>query len=111
MVVRKALQMCRDMSIPIVGVVENMSYLVLPDSGKRLDVFGKSKADDMARAAGAPLLAQLPLDPDLARMCDEGELELYSSSLVTNLGQAFVSAVAERGRRAPPAAKPEAKGK
>jgi Mrp family chromosome partitioning ATPase len=101
MVVRKALQMCRDMGIPIIGVVENMSYLTLPDSGKRLEVFGKSRAQDMARAAQAPLLAQLPIDPELARLCDDGELELYSSTLVADLGQAFVSAAAQRGRKEP----------
>ncbi len=99
MVVRKALQMCRDIGIPVIGVVENMSYLVLPDSGKRLDVFGKSRAEDMARAAQAPLLVQLPIDPELARMCDDGQLELYSSSLVATLGQAFVSAAEKRGRK------------
>ena len=98
MVVRKALQMCRDMKIPIIGVVENMSYLVLPDSGRRLDVFGKSKAEDMARAAQAPLLAQVPIDPELARLCDDGGLEQYDSSLITDFGKAFVEAAAKRGR-------------
>ena len=63
MVVRKAVQMCQQMSIPIIGVVENMSYLVLPDSGKRLEVFGKSRAEEMAKAAGAPLLASTPYRP------------------------------------------------
>lgn len=101
MVVRKAVQMCQQMTIPIIGVVENMSYLVLPDSGKRLEVFGKSRADDMAKAAGAPLLAQLPIDPELARLCDDGELELYNSTLVTEMGQAFVKAASERGRKEP----------
>lgn len=100
MVVRKALQMCRDMGIPIIGVVENMSYLVLPDSGKRLDVFGKSRAEDMAKAAGAPLLAQVPIDPELARLCDDGELELYNSPLIADLGKAFVEAASERGKPA-----------
>ena len=51
MVVRKAVQMCQEMKIPIIGVVENMSYLVLPDTGKRFEVFGKSRAEDMAKAA------------------------------------------------------------
>jgi Mrp family chromosome partitioning ATPase len=113
MVVRKALQMCRDMSIPIIGVVENMSYLVLPESGKRMEVFGKSRAGDMARAAQAPLLAQLPIDPELARLCDDGELELYNSTLVTEMGQAFVKAASERGRKEPKpllATKPGAHG-
>ncbi len=99
MVVRKAVQMCQQMSIPIIGVVENMSYLVLPDSGKRLEVFGKSRAEDMAKAAGAPLLAQLPIDPELARLCDDGDLEQYNSPLITDFGKAFVEAASKRGRQ------------
>jgi Mrp family chromosome partitioning ATPase len=99
MVVRKALQMCQEMGIPIIGVVENMSYLVLPDSGKRLEVFGKSKAEDMAKAAGAPLLAQIPIDPELAKLCDDGDLEQYNSPLITDFGKAFIEAASNRGRR------------
>lgn len=101
MVVRKAVQMCQQMSIPIIGVVENMSYLVLPDSGKRLEIFGKSKGEEMARAAGAPLLGQLPIDPELARLCDDGDLELYNSPLIADIGKAFVKAASERGRKEP----------
>jgi Mrp family chromosome partitioning ATPase len=100
MVVRKAVQMCQQMSIPIIGVVENMSYLVLPDSGKRLEVFGKSRAEDMAKAAGAPLLAQLPIDPQLAKLCDDGDLEQYDSPLIAGFGKAFVDATSKRGRQA-----------
>jgi len=111
MVVRKAVQMCQQMSIPIIGVVENMSYLVLPDSGKRLEVFGKSRAEDMAKAAQAPLLAQLPIDPELARLCDDGDLEIYNSSLVTDLGKAFVKAASERGKQEPKVPRSGAKGK
>ena len=99
MVVRKAVQMCQQMKKPIIGVVENMSYLVLPDSGKRLEVFGKSRAKDMAKAAQAPLLAQLPLDPELARLCDEGSIEQYDSPLLTGLGEAFVQAVSRLSRQ------------
>ena len=87
MVVRKAMQMTEKMNVPILGVVENMSYLVLPDSGKRIDVFGKSRADEMARAAAAPLLGQLPLDPELARLCDEGVIERYSSEAYNNFAE------------------------
>jgi Mrp family chromosome partitioning ATPase len=99
MVVRKALQMCQEMKIPIIGVVENMSYLVLPDSGKRLEIFGKSKAEDMAKAAQAPLLAQLPVDPELAKLCDDGDLEQYDSPLIPGFGKAFVEATSKRGRQ------------
>ena len=90
MVVRKAVQMTQKMNIPIVGVVENMSYLVLPDTGQRIDVFGKSKADDLARVAGAPLLGQLPIDPELARLCDEGNVERYSSEAFESFSEAVL---------------------
>ena len=111
MVVRKALQMCRDMKMPVIGVVENMSYLVLPESGKRLEVFGKSRAEEMAKAAGAPLLAQVPIDPELARLCDDGDLELYNSPLIAEMGREFVKAASERGRKDPTPLMPSTKGK
>lgn len=79
MVVRKAIQMTQTMNIPILGVIENMSYLTLPDSGKRLEIFGKSRGEEMAKVAGAPLLGQIPIDPELAKLCDEGNIERYDS--------------------------------
>ena len=90
MVVRKAMHMAQKMDIPILGVVENMSYLVSPDTGKRIDIFGNTKGEEMALAAGAPLLEQLPLDPELARLCDEGNIERYNSEGVNNLAQALL---------------------
>ena len=90
MVVRKAMQMTEKMNIPILGVVENMSYLILPDSGKRIEVFGPSRADEMAKAAGAPLLGQIPLDPELARLCDEGHIERYSSDAFDKFAETVV---------------------
>ena len=93
MVVRKAVKMTQQMNVPIIGVVENMSYFTLPDSGKRLELFGKSKSEEMAKTAGAPLLAQIPIDPELARLCDKGELERYSSDVFDALGQNFITAL------------------
>ena len=95
MVVRKAVRMAREsMHIPILGVVENMSYLVLPETGKRLGIFGESRAGDMAKAAEAPLLAQIPIDPELARLCDDGEIERYSSELTDAFADALGRAIA-----------------
>lgn len=102
MVVRKAVQMCQKMSIPIIGVIENMSYLLLPEDGRRLEIFGSSKAAEMAKASGAPLLGQLPIDPELARLCDAGEIERYDSALVTDFGRSFVEAIATRGKQTQP---------
>ena len=99
MVVRKAVRMAREsMHIPILGVVENMSYLVLPETGKRLDIFGESRAGDMAKAAEAPLLAQIPIDPELARLCDDGEIERCSSDLTDALADALIEAVGARAK-------------
>ena len=86
MVVRKAVKMARDMGKPIVGVVENMSYLYVPELDKKIEVFGKSRGNEIAAAAGAPLLAQLPIDPLLAKLCDEGDIESYTGDIIAKLG-------------------------
>src|SRR4030043_2210530 len=90
MVVKKAIRMANQMKIPILGVVENMSYLTLPDSGKRLELFGKSRGQEMAEAAGAPLLAQIAVDPKLAQLCDQGKIERYSSEIFDSLSRNFI---------------------
>jgi len=95
MIVRKAVNMARKMEKRVLGVVENMSYLYVPEIDKRIEVFGPSRGEEMARATGAPLLGQLPIDPELARLCDEGSIESYDRENVTGLGDALVRAVAE----------------
>ena len=96
MVVRKAVQMAQKMNIPIIGVVENMSYFLLPDSGKRIEIFGKSKGKEMAKAADAPLLGHLPIDPQLAQLCDEGNIERYDSEVLNGFAEAFLKAISEK---------------
>jgi Mrp family chromosome partitioning ATPase len=93
MVVRKAVQMTQKMNIPIIGVIENMSYFLLPDSGKRVELFGKSKGTEMAKSANAPLLGQIPIDPLLAQLCDDGHIEKYDSEAVSSFADAFLQAV------------------
>ncbi len=93
MVVRKAVHMAQMMNVPIKGVVENMSYFVLPDSGKRVELFGPSRAGEMADAAGAPLLGQFPIDPQLAQLCDGGNIERYDSDALQSYAEAFLKAV------------------
>ena len=93
MVVRKAVNMVQKMDKAILGVVENMSYLYIPEIDKRIELFGKSRAEDMAQVAGAPFLGQLPIDPELARLCDEGTIESYNSDAFVALSQAFVQAL------------------
>jgi Mrp family chromosome partitioning ATPase len=79
MVVRKAVSMAKQMNKPILGVVENMSYLYIPELKKKMEIFGKSRGEAMAQTAEAPLLGQLPIDPALVTLCDEGNIERYDS--------------------------------
>ena len=78
MIVEKAVNMAKMMNIPVLGIVENMSYISCPDCGKKIYPFGESKTAQVALEHGVPLLAQLPLDPSLARMCDTGVIELFN---------------------------------
>ena len=75
MVVRKAFHMLRELKIPILGVVENMSYFPCPDTGKEHYVFGPSHVEEIALAAGVPVWAKLPLDPQIAVLGDAGRIE------------------------------------
>jgi hydrogenase maturation protease len=96
MVVRKAINMARQMGKPILGVIENMSYLYVEEIDKRMELFGKSRGEEMAHAAGAPLLGQLPLDPKLAKLCDDGDIERYDGEIVANLGKSFIEAISNK---------------
>ena len=75
LVVSKAVNMAKKMNIPILGLVENMSYVVCPDCGKKIEIFGKSKTEETAKEQGLELLARVPFDPELAALCDAGEIE------------------------------------
>jgi len=81
MVVRKAARMAQHMSAPILGLVENMGYIKCPRCGERIEVFGPSQAMNTCLRLGLPLLGQLPLDPELARRCDAGEIEEYKAEM------------------------------
>jgi len=89
MIVKKAVNMAHKMDKPILGVIENMSYLYIPELDKQIEIFGKSKGEEMAQAANAPLLGRLPIDPELAKLCDEGNIERYNSDAFNNLSQAL----------------------
>ena len=75
MVVEKAVKMAQMMDIPVLGLVENMSYMSCPDCGKKLYPFGEGKTIDVAMKHSLPLLAQLPIDPAIAAACDAGRVE------------------------------------
>lgn len=80
MIVTKAVNMAVKMNIPIVGLVENMSYMLCPDCGKKIAVFGESHIDEIAMKAGIPVLAKIPIDPQIARAVDAGEVEYLKAS-------------------------------
>ena len=75
MIVGKAVKMAEMMDIPILGIVENMSYLKCPDCGKKISVFGESKIDETAKHYGLDVLGRIPIDPSIAQKCDEGNVE------------------------------------
>ena len=74
MIVEKAVKMAQMMNVPVLGLVENMAYMTCPDCGKRLYPFGEGRTADVAKQYGLPVLAQLPIQPELAKKCDEGRL-------------------------------------
>ena len=77
MIVAKAVNMAEMMKVPMLGIVENMSYIVCPDCGKKISVFGESHVDEVAAKHGLPVLAKCPIDPQLAACSDAGMIEAY----------------------------------
>ena len=80
MVVKKAVNMANMMGVPVLGLVENMSYLTCPDCDKKIEVFGPSKAKKLAEEYGIPAIAQLPLDANIAKLADQGRIEDYETT-------------------------------
>ena len=78
MVVEKAVKMAEKMAVPIVVHVEKMSYLVCPDCGRKIYLFGEGRSAEAAKKHGIPLLAQMPIDPQLAALTDEGRIEEFN---------------------------------
>jgi Mrp family chromosome partitioning ATPase len=93
MIVRKAANLIHTMKKPILGVVENMSYYVAPDTGARYDVFGPSHADEVAEGARAPVLARVPIDPTLMELADFGRLEEIDNPICDELARALEAAL------------------
>ena len=87
MIVEKAVKMAEMMNIPIVGIVENMSYFKCPDCSKEYKIFGESKIEESAANHGLEVIAKLPIDPKIASMCDKGMIELYSDNLFVNIAE------------------------
>lgn len=77
MIVEKAVKMAEQMDIPILGIIENFSYLSCPDCDKKIEPFGKSNVEEIALKHGLRVLAKLPMDPSITALCDAGEIENY----------------------------------
>lgn len=75
MIVQKAVNMAKMMNIPILGIVENMSYITCPDCGRKINIFGDSKADALALEFGIPAVAKVPVDSELTNLADSGKIE------------------------------------
>ena len=94
MIVGKAMKMASLMNIPVLGLVENMSYALCPDCGKKIHVFGESHISEIAEEYHVPVLAQMPINPSLASACDNGTVEDLDCSYLED-----AALVIERGQR------------
>ncbi len=90
MIVEKAVNMAELMGLPILGLIENYSYFECPDCGKRHAIFGESHIDAAAAAHGVPVLARLPIDPDLARAVDAGGIEEYPHNYLAPVAERLI---------------------
>jgi len=93
MIVRKAVNMAGMMNIPVLGLVENMSYALCPDCGRKIEIFGQSRIAQEAAELSLPVLAQLPFDPKTAAMCDKGMIETIDSPLMADAAAAVAGQV------------------
>ena len=90
MIVGKALKMADMMNVPVLGIVENMSYVLCPDCGKKIEVFGPSHINEVSEKYGVPVLAKLPIDPALAPLADSGHIEEYESHVLDAFGDSIL---------------------
>ncbi|MFI3168666.1 MAG: Mrp/NBP35 family ATP-binding protein [Faecalibacterium sp.] len=88
MIVGKAVQMAQMMNVRMLGLVENMSYLVCPDCGKEIKIFGDSHVEDTAAKYNLPILAKMPIDPALAAKADAGEIETFTGDYLNGAADA-----------------------
>ena len=77
--------MANIMNIPVLGLVENMSYLTCPDCNKKIEIFGASKAEKIASEYGIPSIAKLPIDPKISALADNGRIEDYDASALSSI--------------------------
>lgn len=90
MIVEKAVKMAEMMDVPILGLIENYSYFKCPDCGKEHRIFGESHLEEIAQAHGLPILGHLPIDPALARACDEGKIEDLKTNYLEDVAKSLL---------------------
>jgi len=96
MVVKKTINMAQKLKVPILGLVENMSYAVCPHCGEKLELFGEPQGEKVAAELGVPLLVQMTWDPELNQLMDEGRIEQYDKHVLADLAQNFQKQFAVR---------------
>ena len=89
MIVEKAVKMAKMMDIPILGLVENMSYFKCPDCGKEISIFGESHIEQIAKDNNITNIAKLPINPKIAAACDKGVIELFNGNWLDNIADNF----------------------
>jgi Mrp family chromosome partitioning ATPase len=94
MIVAKAVKMAQMMNVPIIGIVENMSYFMCSECGKKHFIYGESKIDEIAEQYGTKVLAKIPIDPDIASLVDQGRVEMYNGDFMDNLADEVESLLA-----------------
>jgi Mrp family chromosome partitioning ATPase len=95
LIVKKAMNMARELHVPLLGLVENMSYITCPDCGRRIDLFGVGRVTKIAEEYGVPLLGKIPVVPEISGLSDAGHLEEHTGPEVAALADAFVRSVDE----------------
>ncbi len=93
LIVKKAMNMARDLHVPLLGVVENMAWIRCPHCGERIPLFGEGHVDRIAEEYGVPLLARLPLAPEISSLADQGRLEEFSSPEIAALADGLIRSV------------------
>lgn len=93
MIVKKAANMANMMDVPVLGLVENMSFVRCPDCGKEIHLFGESRIDAVSAEFGYPVLAKLPIDPALAALVDAGKIEQVAADPMSDAAKAIVDAL------------------
>lgn len=90
MIVKKAYNMAKMMNIPVIGLVQNMSYLICPDCGKLIYIYGHGDSEGTAKELGIPAYASMPIDPQVAELCDQGKIERFDNPYLDAMADSIV---------------------